>query len=158
MKKNKIILKQNQVCNYLYYINNGIVREYYLKKGKEVTASFGFKNSIISSFASFLSRKPSFEALETLEKTELMRIHHDKLQNLYCKYPEINTLGRKITEFYYLTLEDRIFASQFCSAKERYFNLLKQEPDITQKVSLGYIASFLGITQETLSRIRARRP
>lgn len=153
-EKGDFLIREQQYSNHLYFLQEGSARAFFHKDGKEVTTWFAFENQMLTSFYSFISRTPSIENIQFLEKSTLFSIHHEKLQKLYQEYHEIERLGRKITEFYYQWQEERIFSLQFHSAKERYQKLIANEPHLLQKVSLGHIASYLGITQETLSRIR----
>jgi CRP/FNR family transcriptional regulator, anaerobic regulatory protein len=105
---------------------------------------------------SFVSQKPSFENIEILEPSVLYAISYDNLQKMYLEFPEFNLIGRLFTEKYYIELEERVMSLQFLTAKERYEKLLIQQPMLLQRVTLGQIASYLGITQETLSRIRGK--
>jgi len=140
----------------MYFIEKGCVRGYYNLDGKEVTYWFGFEHSFVTSFYSFISRKPAFENIQLIEDCRVLAISYDDLQKLYDKYPEIERLVRIINENYYVRLEERFVAAQFKSAKERYAGLLDFSPHILQRMPLGHIASYLGISQETLSRIRGK--
>ena len=113
--------------------------------------------AIIVSVYSFFSRKPSFENIEVLEDSIVQSINWDQLQYLYKHYPEFNLIGRIITEQYYIKSEERVINLQTLDAKQRYDQLLLDHPGILQKASLGQIASYLSIKQETLSRIRAKQ-
>ncbi len=115
------------------------------------------EGEIIVSVYSFFSRKPSFENIEVLDDCVLQSINWDQLQGLYKKYPEFNLTGRIITEQYYIRSEERTISLQTLNAKQRYEKLLSDYPGILQKASLGQIASYLSIKQETLSRIRAKK-
>lgn len=115
-----------------------------------------FENELAISVFSFFSQKPSFEALEALEECVLLRLSFNKLQQLYIEFPEFNYIGRILTEQYYIRSEAKANALRMLSANERYQQLLVQYPHIIQRVSLGHIASYLGITQHTLSRIRSK--
>jgi CRP-like cAMP-binding protein len=90
-----------------------------------------------------------------LEETDLIKIPYASLQGLYKNYPETERVGRILTENYYIKLEERLLNIHFKTAKERYQTLLEKKPSLLQRASLGQIASYLGISQETLSRIRA---
>lgn len=140
----------------MYFLEKGCVRGYYNLDGKEVTYWFGFEHSFVTSFYSFISRKPAFENIQLIEDCTVLAISYDDLQKLYDKYPEIERLVRIINENYYVRLEERFVAAQFKTAKERYAGLLDFSPHILQRMPLGYIASYLGISQETLSRIRGK--
>jgi CRP-like cAMP-binding protein len=153
--KKTILLKEGQVAQRIYFIKEGFTRAYYYKDGDQFTNWFNGQGDIIISVYSFFSRKPSFENIETLEDCVLQSINWDQLQALYRDFPEFNKTGRIITEQYYIRSEERAINLQKLTAKQRYEALLEIYPGILQKASLGQIASYLGIKQETLSRIRA---
>jgi CRP-like cAMP-binding protein len=153
--KNSVLVKEGERCKHLYFMNKGIVRGFYFDNGKEITHWFAQEDDFATSFYSFITHNPSPETIETLEDCELTQISFDDLQRLYTKFPETERVGRIITENYYIYLEERFLNIQFKSAKERYQNLLEENSKLIQRVSLGQIASYLGITQETLSRVRA---
>ena len=152
--KGTILLKEGKVCDSLYYIQKGCVRGTHEVDGKEITYWFGFEDTMVTSFHSFISGKPANETIILMEDTAFTVIRKENLEKLYNLYPDIDRTGRLITEKYYVMLEERTFSYMFKTAKERYENLLVSAPHILQRVPLGYIASYLGITQETLSRIR----
>jgi CRP-like cAMP-binding protein len=154
--KGEFLLEEGKVCNYLYFVERGCLRGYYNLDGKEVTYWFSTEGMFATSFYSFISRKPSYETIRVLEDSSLIAIHFDDLTNLYKGFHEIETLGRLVNERYYLQLEERTYALQFLSAKERYEKMLSNNPTWLQRISLGFLASYLGITQETLSRIRGK--
>lgn len=153
--KRSLLLKEGQVAQRIYFIKEGFVRSYYYKDGDSFTNWFNGKGDIIISIYRFFARQPSFENIETLEDCVLQSINWDQLQALYRDFPEFNKTGRLITEQYYIRSEERTISLQKFTAKQRYENLLATYPGILQKASLGQIASYLGIKQETLSRIRA---
>ncbi|QEC77358.1 Crp/Fnr family transcriptional regulator [Mucilaginibacter ginsenosidivorax] len=154
--KKSILLKAGQVSQRIYFVKQGFTRAYYHKGESEFTSWFMGKGEIIVSVYSFFSRKPSFENIQVLEDSILQSINWDQLQSIYKNHPEFNLTGRLITEQYYIRSEERVINLQTLTAKQRYENLLSSYPDILQKASLGQIASFLSIKQETLSRIRAK--
>ena len=153
----RIILKEGQVSQRIYFIKTGFIRAYYYKAGKEFTSWFMGEGEIIVSVYSFFSRKPSFENIEVLEDCVLQSINWDQLQSIYKNFPEFNLTGRIITEQYYIRSEERAINLQTLTATQRYEKLLLNYPGILQKASLGQIASFLSIKQETLSRIRGKK-
>jgi CRP/FNR family transcriptional regulator, anaerobic regulatory protein len=154
--KNHLLLKEGKICRHLYFITQGCARSFYYKDGKEITSWFAFETDAVTSMYSFVSQKPSFENIEILEESVLYAISFDNLQKMYLEYPEFNLIGRLFTEKYYIELEERVMSLQFLTAKERYQKLLAQQPMLLQRVTLGQVASYLGITQETLSRIRGK--
>jgi CRP-like cAMP-binding protein len=154
-RKKHLLLKDGMVSQRIYFIKKGFARAFYYKDNEKFTSWFMGEGEIIISVYSFFSRKPSFENIELLEDSILQSINRDQLQKLYAVFPEFNLTGRLITEQYYIRSEERTINLQTLSAKQRYENLLTTYPGILQKASLGQIASFLSIKQETLSRIRA---
>ena len=155
--KGEVLVCNNERCKNLYFIDKGLVRGFYYDDGKEITHWFAQEEDFATSFYSFITGKPSPESIETLEDCELTQISFDDLQKLYTKFPETERIGRIITETYYINLEERFLNIQFKSAKERYQTLITKNSSIVQRASLGQIATYLGITQETLSRVRAEK-
>jgi CRP/FNR family transcriptional regulator, anaerobic regulatory protein len=156
VKKGTLLLEAGTTCRHLYFLQKGFARGFYYQKGKEITSWFALENDIVTSLYSFVGQKPSVESIEILESSMLSAISFEHLQQLYEKYPEFNLIGRRFAEKYYVDLFIRTMSLQFQSAKERYLHLLASQPQLLQKASLGHIASYLGVSQETLSRIRAK--
>lgn len=156
LPKNDFLIKEGKVCRHLYFLEQGALRGYYLLDGKEITQWFAFENDFATSFQSFVTEGPSIENIQLLEGTVLWSISKKKLTSLFNQYHEIERLVRMAYEKYYLRLEERFVNAQFKTAAELYENLLQRTPHILERVPLGMIASYLGISQETLSRIRSR--
>ena len=148
------ILQIGQRCSHLFYVEKGILRGYYFEQGKEITNWFSQEGEFATSYYSFISQTHSLENVVALEDSTVIQIPFIALQNLYLRFPETERIGR-ITELYYIKLEERLLSIQFKTAKERYLNLIGTKPTIIQRAPLGQIASYLGISQETLSRMRA---
>ena len=155
-QKGDFFLKQGQIVSSLFIIEAGLVRSFYIKDDREINSWFGFENIILGSILPLFYKKPSFENIQFLETSKIHYISTDDLNGLYKKYHAMETIGRLMSEEYCKILEDRIMSLQTLSAEDRYQTLLKQEPNVSQRIALGHIASYLGITQETLSRIRKR--
>ncbi len=154
--KNELLIKDDAVCRHLYFIEKGCLRGYYNLDGKEVTYWFGFENNFITSFYSFISQKEGIESIQLLEDSVLWAISYKELQKLFDKHHDIERMTRIIYEHSYIQLEERLIRLQFKSARERYEQILTSVPNILNRVSLGHLASYLGISQETLSRIRSQ--
>lgn len=152
--KNDTLLEAGKICRHLYFIQQGAVRGYYHLDGKEITHWFGFENAFVTSFHSFITGESSVEHIEFIEGSVVFAISKEKLNRLLDDYQEIERLVRKVYEQYYIRLEERYVNAQFKTAANRYKELLEKSPHVLERVPLGYISSFLGITQETLSRIR----
>lgn len=155
-KKGDLFIREGQLCNQMGFLNKGIARVYYVVGGKEITSYFnaGNRNLFVCSFTSFLSRKPSFENIHFLEDSELFILSYKELQQLYDKRPDLQKLGRLMAEYNYVLSMERIYSLQHSPAIERYDNMLKIYPGLMNQVPHHYIASYLGITPESLSRIR----
>jgi CRP-like cAMP-binding protein len=156
LAKNSYLLEEGQVCRHLYFLESGALRGYYNLDGKEITHWFGFEKDFVTSFHSFITQEPAVENIQLLEGCILWRISKETLTELFNRHHEIERLVRIAYEKYYIRLEERFVNAQFKTAGERYENLLQQTPHILERVPLGCVASYLGISQETLSRIRNR--
>jgi CRP-like cAMP-binding protein len=154
LSKGSFLITEGKTCQYIYFLEKGCLRGFYNLDGREVTYWFAFENNFVTSFYSFISRKPSVEFIQLIEDCTLWAIAYEDLQELYDAHADIERLGRIMNERYYVMLEERFVGNHFKEAKERYENLIVHSPHILQRVPLGYIASYLGISQETLSRIR----
>ena len=157
MQKNKDLQPIGYTCKTIYFINKGIARIYYFKDGIDITDSFALENNVIARVESLFTGKPSRKGIQVLEDSEIVAIDATQLFKLYDRYPEIERLFRKIFEAGHVETVNRIEGIQFHTAEERYKALLEEAPDIIQRVPLKYIASYLGITQVSLSRIRGQR-
>jgi len=151
-----LLLREGQVANYACFVISGLSRAYYLTGTKDITSRFIPENFLITSWISFYTRQPGYEWIETLEDCTVACFHYDDLLALYDTVPELNIVGRKLTEFYFYLSEKRTQLLRMNAADERYKQFLEQSPGIIQRVPLKYIASYLGMTDETLSRVRAR--
>jgi CRP/FNR family transcriptional regulator, anaerobic regulatory protein len=156
-KKGKVLVRQGHVCDKFFFVLMGAARSYHCEGDKEYTHRFQFDQFVAVSFFSFLTQQPSQESIELIEDSFLITISRDNLYGLYKTYPRSNIIGRLRVEEAYLELEKRTRSLQQLSAKERYEELIAKSPMCLQRVPLKHIASYLGITQETLSRIRAVR-
>lgn len=154
LEKGSFLITEGKVCQHVYFLEQGCLRGYYNLDSKEITYWFAFENNFVTSLLSFVTQKPGMENIQLLEDCKLWAVSYTDLQKLYDQHPEINTLGRVMNERYYVMLEERFVSNHFKEARDRYENLITQSPHILQRVPLGYVASYLGMTQETLSRIR----
>lgn len=158
VKKKKDVLVPGEVCKYIYFITAGGMRSYFVDaKGVEHIYQIRLDNSWISDLESFFSQRPSKYYLEALEDTQLLRISFDRLEKLYSEVPSLERYFRILFQKAYINALERLNATMWESADERYNDLLREHKDIFQRVPLVYIASYLGITPESLSRIRKSR-
>jgi CRP-like cAMP-binding protein len=156
LPQNEYLLTEGKICKHLYFLEAGAVRGFYNLEGKEITYWFGFENDFVASFHSFTTGQAAVETIQLLEGSILWAINKEALTKLLNQYHEIERLVRIAYEKYYVRLEERFVNSQFKTATERYENLLQQTPHILERVPLVHVAAYLGVSQETLSRIRSR--
>lgn len=154
IKKNKDLQPIGHTCRTVYFINKGMARVYYFKDGIDITEYFAFENNLLARVESLFTGRPSLKAIQILEDSEIVAINATQLFKLYNDFPDIERLARKITEVAYVESVNRLESIQFHSAEERYKALLEEASDILKRVPLKYVASYLGITQVSLSRIR----
>lgn len=155
--KDFFLLKENTVSDFIYFLEKGVARIYYYKNGKEITEWIALDGQFFLSITSFFQRTPSHLTIQTIEPSQVYGIHHDDLMMLSDKYHDVERLLRKMVTFSLILSQERMDSIQFESAQQRYEKLLRTSPQIVQRVPLTYIASFLGITLETLSRIRSHK-
>ncbi|TXJ26054.1 MAG: Crp/Fnr family transcriptional regulator [Chitinophagaceae bacterium] len=156
LSKNEFLLTEGKICRHLYFMEQGALRGFYNLDGKEITYWFAFEGDFVTSFHSFTTQQPAVENIQLLEGSVLWAISKETLMDLFNRFHEIERLVRIAYERYYVRLEERFVNAQFRTAAERYEQLIQQTPHIIERIPLGQIASYLGISQETLSRIRSR--
>lgn len=154
--KKHILLKKGQVENNLSFVETGIIRYYIPKIENDLTFAFVFNGYFASAYDSFLTRKPLTYQVETLTKTTLWQISHADLQTIYNETEIGNKIGRAAAENLFLIKLKRELSLLNETAEQRYLNLLKEQPQLIQYIPLKYIASYIGVTPQALSRIRKR--
>ncbi len=157
VKKNKIILKTGDVCSNYYFLLKGIMRAYIEYDGKEVTIWINPENEIITSVKSMKAQVPVVESIQALEDCEVMVMSYDTVRYMYENFLEMNVVGRIILEDYYSDSEERSIISRIPSAEKKYEHFLNTRPELLNRLPLKYVASYLGITEETLSRLRRKK-
>ena len=155
--KDHILLREKTVSDYLYFVEKGVARIFYRKNEKEITEWIAMDGQFFLSISSFFERIPGKLMIQTLEPSEIYGIHHDEFMRLADKHHDIEKLLRKMVTRSLILSQIRMDSIQFETAQQRYERLLNDAPQIIQRVPLSYIASFLGITLETLSRIRSNK-
>lgn len=153
--KDHFLVREREVCDYIFFIHKGVARIYYNKNEKEITEWIAMDEQFFFSITSFFQRTPSHLIIQTLEPSEVMGIHYNDLTRLAAEHHEIESLYRKMLSLSLILSQQRMDSIQFETAHQRYEKLIKNSPDIVKRVPLTYIASFLGVTLETLSRIRS---
>ena len=157
VKKNADLQPIGHTCKTIYFLESGIARIYYYKADVEVTESFSFENCLVVRYESLFTGRPSRKAIQMLEDAELIAIDANALFRLYDQHHDVERIFRRIFEAALVDQVNRIESIQFHTAEERYHAFMKERRDALLRVPLKYIASYLGITPVSLSRIRAQR-
>ena len=155
LQKGDFFVKQDKICRHIAFILKGTLRTYYINdKAEETTSCFCTENNLTTSYKSFILQQPSNLILQAIEETQLLVIEYENLQKLYAKSTVWQTIGRAVAEREYIVMEQYASILNNETAKEKYLRLLKEQPNVLQKANIEDIASYLGVTRRTLSRIR----
>ena len=154
LPKGRTLIRANTVGEHVYYLERGLARTYYYKDEKDVTDWLSAEGEFVGSMVSYLTQRPDRRMVELLEPSVLWAVPYWELEKLYSKHHEIERLGRLLLSHGMVLMQQRFDDLHFATAAERYQKLRQDRPTLIQRVPLSMIASFLGITPETLSRIR----
>lgn len=155
-KKNDLIVKQGQVQEYFYFICKGVIRIYFYKNGKPVVERFVKEGGFFGSNFSHITKEPGIHNYEALEDMELLRIRYTDLNNLCKGSHQIERLYRLSLELLHVNYVSRFYTFANLNSEERYHQFITDYGDIMNRIPLKYVANYLGMTSETLSRIRAK--
>jgi CRP-like cAMP-binding protein len=155
--KGEFLLKADQVCTKSYWVERGVVRKFYVHHDREVTTEFYFKDDMAVSFESYTLQKPSREYIQALTDVTVTATDYAGFQLQKAKHRQLEALDFLMTEYYALWLEEKVLELHTQNATQRYHTLLTKSPLVIQHVQLTQIASYLNVSLETLSRIRAKR-
>jgi CRP-like cAMP-binding protein len=156
LEKGSQIVQQGKVCKKVFFLVEGTARTFFYQKGKDITHWIYPKEMLFTSWSSYFFKKPASEYIELTELSKLISLSSENWQVLYGKHPELERFGRVIAEQELAIIDDFYKGYYFLTAKEKYELLISVFPNVTQIANLGHIASMLGISQETLSRIRGK--
>lgn len=157
VKPKVTLLNAGEIANYVHFIKKGCLREWFNKDGKDITFQFFMEGQSVASIDSFINAKPSLFSIESIEPSTIISIKKEDLEKLFSVYPEIKDVLQDLT-FQRFRNYSQLFLSRITdSPKERYEELIKNQPEIIKRISQHYIASFLGITPVSLSRIRNKK-
>jgi len=157
VKKGATFLQEGAICKHIYIVETGLIRQYFYKNGIEITEHFAWEKQGFVCLESFIDRKPSRLIVEALEDSVIYGIHKDELNELTEKYRTIELMYRGILEMSLLISQKRMYTMLFETARERYHNFMKVSPFLLNRVPSMYIASYLGITPETFSRVKGQQ-
>lgn len=155
-KKNEFLVKEGQFCNHLWYLKSGMVRKYYLNDSEEVTVWIHCENEILTSLDAYMHQGPSSEYLQACEDSELIAVSRTASERL-GHFPELEVFAKKLIEDQISQIDGISRYFNRMSAKEKYETLRKIAPEMIKRAKLGHIASIMGVTQETLSRVRRKK-
>ncbi len=154
--KKGYLLKAGHVCRNIYFIYKGLIRCFYIRDDHEVSSWFMKEGDVIASVESFFAQKESYESIQAIEDSVLYYISYDELQFIYHQYPEFNFVARVLVQKYYMLSEQRLYSLRMQRSQERYDYLLEHFPELILRVPAKHLASYLGITEVTLSKIKGR--
>jgi CRP-like cAMP-binding protein len=156
LKKKAFLLHDGSICNFIGFIANGTIRHFHVKDGVEKTCDISFENAWVTDFQSFTQSTPAIMNLQAMEETTVFIIRKENLQKLYTECPKYETFGRLMAEQVAQRATEIAMSLSSEKPEERFQNLIKKQPDLFQRIPQKYIANFLGISPESLSRIRHR--
>lgn len=154
LKKNEYFIREGEIARQIAFTNKGYLRVYYNHEESEITRDISPLNTFVTALPSYIKQNPSFEVIQAITDCELFIIHRNDLEYLYDNFINWQKIGRRIIEDMFVETQNRIYSLITQSAETRYKLMMKQFPDIFLHVPLQYIASFLGITSQSLSRLR----
>lgn len=155
--KGRFLLKPGDLCKDYYFIHKGILRSFIKYGNKEITIWINPEGEITTSIRSIAGSRISQEYIQVVENAQLVVIPFEAMNDLYETFPEMNKVGRMLLEEYYAASEERVFIARLPNAEARYQHFINSRPELVNRIPLKYVASYLGITLETLSRLRARK-
>jgi len=156
LRKGEMLVTAGEICHAIYYVKRGILRGYVKDGIKEITTWITGETELVSSISSFDLQIPSVENVQAIEDCELVGLTYEHLEYMYEHFPEVNIVGRKILQQYYRDAEERAFIARLTEATSKYKRFIATKSDMLNRVPLKFIASYLGMTLETLSRIRSK--
>jgi CRP/FNR family transcriptional regulator, anaerobic regulatory protein len=157
VKKKEILLRAGRICQHIYFIEKGLLRCYYMQGQHEVCSWFMKEGDVIASVESFFDQKESYESIQAVEDSVVHYISFQQLQYVYQTFIEFNYVGRELVQKYYKLSEQRLYSLRMQQAGERYQWLLNHHPELVLRVPAKFIASYLGIDETTLSKIKNGR-
>ncbi len=155
-RRGQLLLRAGAMCNHIYFIKKGAVRGFIKEDNKDVTTWITVENEMVTSIYSLDNDEPATENMEAIEDCELLALTYSDLNKLYQQFPEFNIVTRKLLQQYYKDAEGRAFIARLNNAENKYRHFLKKSSHLANRIPLKFIASYLGMTLETLSRVRKR--
>ncbi|MFN0048893.1 MAG: Crp/Fnr family transcriptional regulator [Cytophagales bacterium] len=154
--KGEKLLQQGEIVKGLWILVNGVTRSYFVKNDKEITTWIATEGSPFTNYKSLALRVPSFETIEAIEDCYVICVSAEDLQFMYDHFTECNIIGRKMAEGYFIDYDDRLISMLYATAEDKFRDLMKSNPELFNRVPIKYLASYLDMTPETLSRMRKK--
>jgi CRP-like cAMP-binding protein len=155
LEKGEFLLQEGAVCKSVWYVKEGLLKSFYRKNEKEIITFFGYPGMILASNQSFIMQEPCRDNIQAITDSTVYAINRESHFLLRDTYPLFLEIDQAINEIYVMWLEERLRLIQFCTARERYAWLMQNEPFLIHQIPVTLLASYLGMTTETLSRIRS---
>ncbi len=156
LERGRMLLHAGHVCNHYYFICKGAVRGYFHEGRHEATTWISVDGEMVTSISSLDLAQPAFENMQAIEDCHLLAMSSDALTRLYALFPSFNETGRLLLQQYYRDAEMRAYISRLKNAETKYRHFLSRYGHLANRIQLQYISSFLGISLETLSRVRKK--
>ncbi|MFC5410233.1 Crp/Fnr family transcriptional regulator [Larkinella bovis] len=156
LEKNDYWLLEGEVCRHLGLVTQGVLRYFYNRDGEEITYNFGREGDFVCNYLSFFQQQPSAKIIQATEPTELLVISYEQLQRFYQQVKDGERFGRLLMEKNYAEVIHQLTSQYTDSPEKRYLNFLHHFPDLVQRLPQYYIASYVGVKPQSLSRIRKR--
>ncbi len=156
LNKGKYLLKAGDVCTHIYFVKSGLLRGFIQDEGKDITTWITAENDLVAGINSFFTQTEADENIQALEDCELIAFSFADLNRMYSRFPSFNVIARKLYQKNYIDAENRALIARLKSADKKYGHFLKSQSHLVNRVAIKYIASFLGIATETLSRLRQK--
>jgi CRP-like cAMP-binding protein len=156
LKKGDILYNEGDICSDIVLVTKGMLRQFYFKNNKDITEHFSYEGSVLICIESFLKQEPTKLMAEALESSTVYLLSYNKLKRYIEQFSEINKFYRKILEYSLIISQQKADSMRYESAVERYNKLLNKQPEVIKRAPLSYIASYLLMTPETLSRVRSQ--
>jgi CRP-like cAMP-binding protein len=154
--KDEMIVEAGRMCDHIYFILRGATRGFIREGKKEITTWITVENEMVTSIYSLDINAPAIENIQAIEDCEMLVLDYKTVDELYERFPEFNIVIRKLLQVYYRDAEGRAFIARLTKAENKYQHFLERSPHLANRVPLKYIASYLGMTIETLSRVRRK--
>lgn len=153
--KDEMVLQEGTISRYLYIVEKGMVRQFYYKDGRDITEHFSCEGNIATCIESLFLQQPTRLLIEALEPSTLFLLDYDKWKKLCDDFPEINELYRAVMEYKLVVSQQKADSWRFENSRERYDRFCRELPSVSRRASVAHIASYLLMSPETLSRVRA---